>query len=67
LTFTHTFTCDDDTVYFTHCFPYTYSYLQRSLSIFSWWASILFFAILLDRGTKKEGLLKFNFISLISS
>lgn len=25
LTFTHTFDSDNDTVYFTHCFPYTYS------------------------------------------
>jgi cytosolic carboxypeptidase protein 2/3 len=31
LTFTHTFDCDDDSVYFTHCFPYTYSDLSEDL------------------------------------
>jgi cytosolic carboxypeptidase protein 2/3 len=31
LTFTHTFTHSDDTVYFAHSLPYTYSDLQNSL------------------------------------
>ncbi len=31
LTFTHTFESDDDQVYFTHCFPYTYSDLCEDL------------------------------------
>lgn len=31
LTFTHTFDCDDDSVYFTHCFPYTYSDLSDDM------------------------------------
>jgi cytosolic carboxypeptidase protein 2/3 len=32
LTFTHTFTHSDDTVYFAHSLPYTYSDLQNSLA-----------------------------------
>lgn len=32
LTFTHTFEHDDDTVYFSHCYPYTYSDLVDDLS-----------------------------------
>lgn len=31
LTFTHQFDSDNDTVYFTHCFPYTYSDLCEDL------------------------------------
>lgn len=31
-TFTHTFEYDEDQVYFTHCFPYTYSDLQDDLT-----------------------------------
>jgi murein tripeptide amidase MpaA len=32
LTFTHTFDYDKDTVYFSHCFPYTYTDLTEDLS-----------------------------------
>jgi murein tripeptide amidase MpaA len=32
LTFTHTFETDKDTVYFSHCFPYTYTDLTDDLS-----------------------------------
>jgi hypothetical protein len=31
LTFTHTFEADNDQVYFSHCFPYTYSDLSEDL------------------------------------
>lgn len=31
-TFTHTFEYDEDQVYFSHCFPYTYSDLQDDLT-----------------------------------
>jgi len=32
LTFTHCFTGENDYVYFSHCFPYTYSDLSDDLS-----------------------------------
>lgn len=32
LTFTHTFDLDKDTVYFAHCYPYTYTDLSEDLS-----------------------------------
>ena len=32
LSFTHEFTHNNDTVYFSHCFPYTYSDLTDDLS-----------------------------------
>lgn len=35
LTFVHQFEANDDQVYFTHCFPYTYSDLCEDLTAIS--------------------------------